>query len=75
MIEQPNQELMKKYEVNAISQSTQVTKERLIKLKKLVEQGVIKVYIDKVFPLDEAAEALKYLETGKPKGKVVIKIK
>lgn len=74
MGEQPNQELMGKYGVNAISQFTQVTRERLEKLTGLVEQGVVKVHIDKVFSLDEAAEALTYLETGKPKGKVVIKV-
>lgn len=75
MIEQPNRELMEKYGVNAIAQFTQVTKERLEKLTGLVERGAVKVHIDKVFSLDEAAAALKYLETGKPKGKVVIKIK
>lgn len=75
MVEQPNQELMEKYGVNAISQFIQVTRDRLLKLAGLVEQGVVEVHIDKVFSLDEAAEALKYLETVKPKGKVVVSIK
>ncbi len=75
MGEQPNQKLMKKYGVNAISQFTQMTRERLEKLTELVEQGVVKVHIDKVFSLDETAEALNYLEAGKPKGKVVIRVK
>ena len=74
MGEQPNKELMEKYRVNAITQFTQVTKERLEKLTGLVEQGVVKAHIDKVFSLDEAAKALNYLETGIPKGKVVIKV-
>lgn len=75
MVEQPNQEFMEKYGVNAISQFTEVTRERLATLAKLVERGAVRVQIDKVFSLDEAAAALKYLETGKPKGKVVIRVK
>jgi NADPH:quinone reductase-like Zn-dependent oxidoreductase len=31
--------------------------------------------VDKVFALEQAAEALDYLQNGHPKGKVVIKIK
>ncbi len=75
MLEQPNQELMKQHGVNAISQFTQVNSERLSKLTELVEQGVIKVHVDKTFPLEKAAEALTYLQTGHPRGKVVIEIK
>jgi NADPH:quinone reductase-like Zn-dependent oxidoreductase len=41
----------------------------------MVEQGALKVNIDKAFPLEQAGEALSYLQEDHPKGKVVIKIK
>ena len=75
MLEPPNQELMAEYGVTAIAQLTQVTKERLVKLADLVEQGVIKTHVDKTFPLARAAEALTYLQTGRQQGKVVLEVK
>jgi NADPH:quinone reductase-like Zn-dependent oxidoreductase len=75
MTEQPNEELVKKYNVKAIAQQTKTTTEKLNKLAELVDQGVIKIQIDKVFPLEQAAEALEYLKQGHPRGKVVLKIK
>ncbi|TSC72706.1 MAG: NADPH:quinone reductase Zn-dependent oxidoreductase [Parcubacteria group bacterium Gr01-1014_38] len=74
MVEQPNAELMQQYGVTAISQFTQVTTERLSKLAELVEQGVIKVRLDKTFPLEQAGAALTYLQAGHPRGKVVVEI-
>jgi alcohol dehydrogenase len=75
LLGQPNSELMRKHQVNAIYESTQVNSERLTKLAKYVDAGVIKAHIDRVFSLDEAAEALSYLKDGHPRGKVVIEIK
>jgi NADPH:quinone reductase-like Zn-dependent oxidoreductase len=43
-------------------------------LAELIDSGVIKPQVDKVFPLDQAKEAFAYLETGHPKGKVAITI-
>ncbi|MGB8217506.1 MAG: NADP-dependent oxidoreductase [Candidatus Methanoperedens sp.] len=75
MLEQPNQKLMKQYGVNAIGQFTQVNSERLSKVAELAEKRVIKVHVDKIFPLDKAGEALEFLQTGHPRGKVVLKMK
>ncbi len=75
MLEEPNPELMNRYGMKAIGQLTQTTRERLSKLAELVEKGVIKVQVDRTFPLDQAAEALEYLRTGHPRGKVVLEIK
>ncbi|MDO8634984.1 MAG: zinc-binding dehydrogenase, partial [Dehalococcoidia bacterium] len=68
-------ELMQQYRVNAIGQYTQVNNERLSNLAKLVEQKIIKVHVDKTFPLEKAGEALAYLQEGRVRGKIVIKIK
>ncbi len=40
----------------------------------LVESGAIRPVIDKVFPFAETNEALSYVERGRTKGKVVIKL-
>jgi NADPH:quinone reductase-like Zn-dependent oxidoreductase len=75
MLEQPNEELMAQYGVNAIAQFTQTTTARLAKLAELVDQGVVKVHIDKTFPLEQVTDAFSYRETGSPRGKVVVEIK
>lgn len=72
MLEQPQEALMEQHGVKAIAQGTQVTSERLRKLAAFVDQGVLAVRIDKTFPLDQAGAALTYLQTGSPKGKVVL---
>ncbi|MNO23142.1 Zinc-type alcohol dehydrogenase-like protein [compost metagenome] len=44
-------------------------------LKEFIEGGHIKPVIDKVYHMEETAQAFSYLEGGGAKGKVVIKIK
>ncbi|HUL97451.1 MAG TPA: NADP-dependent oxidoreductase [Usitatibacter sp.] len=41
----------------------------------LIEAGVIRPVIDRVFPFESTNQALAYVETGRAKGKVVVKIK
>ena len=43
-------------------------------LKELLETGKIVPVIDKSYPLNETPEAIRYLETGHAKGKVVITV-
>jgi len=38
----------------------------------LIEEGKVKVFIDKTYPLAEAKKALEYLHTGRARGKVVL---
>jgi NADPH:quinone reductase-like Zn-dependent oxidoreductase len=40
-----------------------------------VGAGKIKVIIDRVFPMDQAVEAHKYVETKRARGKVILKIR
>ncbi|TCC96523.1 NADP-dependent oxidoreductase [Pedobacter hiemivivus] len=48
---------------------------QLQEISKLIKQNVIRPVVDKVFPFDRINEALEYVETGRAKGKVVVKIK
>ena len=49
--------------------------EQLSKIGALVESGVIKPVVDKIYSFEQTNEALAYVESGRAKGKVVIKIK
>jgi NADPH:quinone reductase-like Zn-dependent oxidoreductase len=47
---------------------------QLSQIATLIDAGAIKPVIDRVFPFASTKEALTYVETGRVKGKVVIKI-
>jgi NADPH:quinone reductase-like Zn-dependent oxidoreductase len=46
----------------------------LVLIKELIEAGKVRPVIDRVYPLHEAPEALRYLGEGHAKGKVVITV-
>lgn len=74
MLEQPNEALAQQHAVKAFHLFTQVTTQRLEAITELIDQGSIHVNVDKVFPLEEANEAIDYARSGHQHGKVVLDI-
>lgn len=52
--------------------SAPYTTANLLAVKELVEAGVIRAVIDRVYPMEQAAEAHRYVDTGQKKGNVVM---
>jgi NADPH:quinone reductase-like Zn-dependent oxidoreductase len=74
MLEQQNTELMEQFGVKAVSQFTQVNRERLSKLAEWVDQNKVKVNVEKSYSLDEAGKALDSLRYIHSRGKIVLAI-
>lgn len=47
---------------------------QLREIATLIDSGAIRPVVDRIFPFDETQEAIAYVETGRAKGKVVVKI-
>jgi len=67
--------LAKKLSVHYSFLFMQPNGKQLAEITALVEAGIIRPVIDKVFPFAETNEAMSYVETGRAKGKVTIKVK
>ena len=48
--------------------------DRLVVVKELIEVGKITPVIDRTFPLQDVPEAMRYLESGQARGKVIITV-
>ena len=53
----------------------QASGSQLRQITPLIESGAIRPVIDKVFPFESTNEAIAYVESGRAKGKVVIKVR
>jgi NADPH:quinone reductase-like Zn-dependent oxidoreductase len=62
------------FDVLSTRSPTREKQENLLTLKDLVEAGEIRPVIDRRYPLEQIAEAHRYVETGHKKGNVVITV-
>jgi NADPH:quinone reductase-like Zn-dependent oxidoreductase len=46
----------------------------MLAVRELAEAGAVRAILDRRFPMEEAAEAVRYLESGEAKGKVVLAV-
>jgi alcohol dehydrogenase len=74
MVSAVDEALAAQHQVTSVYQSTKVTTERLAEIAKLIDAGELTIHVDKTFPLEQAGEALGYLQVSHPRGKVVIKV-
>jgi NADPH:quinone reductase-like Zn-dependent oxidoreductase len=51
-----------------------IDKKDIVVLKELIEAGELTPVIDRAYPLSETPEAIRYLEAGHARGKVVITV-
>ncbi len=51
---------------------SQTSREDLRQLAGLMQEGQLTPVVDRTYPLAEAAEAMRYLETGRARGKVIV---
>ena len=55
-------------------ETAKADKKDLLFIKELLETGKVVPVIDRTYPLNETAEAIRYLETSRARGKVVITV-
>jgi alcohol dehydrogenase len=48
---------------------------QLREITRLIDSGVIRPVVDRVFPFESTNEAMAYVESGRAKGKVVVKVR
>ena len=53
----------------------QLNKQDLKFLGKLMEAGKVRAVVDRKYPMEEIGEAVRYLETGRARGKVVVMVR
>jgi len=49
--------------------------QQLSELGKLIETGILRPVVDKVYPFEQVNEAMTYVSSGRSKGKVVLKVR
>lgn len=70
----PREELLKGFNIHANRFLFHADAEQLKQIVGLIENGIVKVRLEKVFPLKNAREALEYVHRGRTRGKVALEL-
>src|SRR6059036_1527614 len=65
----------KRYRVNYSFLFMRANGDQLAEITTLLDSGIIRPVVDRVFPFDSTNEALAYVEGGRAKGKVVVQVR
>jgi NADPH:quinone reductase-like Zn-dependent oxidoreductase len=68
----PPQKKLDQYQINGTRFLFQSNPEQLKQIVELVEKGIINVYVEMVYPLVDFKDALRHVQTGRTRGKVVL---
>jgi NADPH:quinone reductase-like Zn-dependent oxidoreductase len=73
-VAQPSREDALKMGIIALQMRTQSLGDQLVHFAELISKGELKVFVDKIFPLPQVAEALRLSRQGHCRGKIVINV-
>jgi NADPH:quinone reductase-like Zn-dependent oxidoreductase len=65
----------KRHQVNYSFLFMRASGNQLREISSLIETGTVRPVLDRVFPFELTKEAMAYLETGRAKGKVVVRVR
>jgi NADPH:quinone reductase-like Zn-dependent oxidoreductase len=65
----------KRHQVNYSFLFMRASGDQLRQISSLIETGAVRPVLDRVFPFESTKEAMAYLETGRAKGKVVVRVR
>ncbi len=65
----------KRHQVNYSFLFMRAAGDQLREISSLIDSGIIHPVVDRIFPFESTREALAYVETGRAKGKVIIKVR
>jgi alcohol dehydrogenase len=65
----------KRHRVNYSFLFMKASGDQLGEIAALIDSGIMRPVVDRVFPFESTKEALAYVETGRAKGKVVVKMR
>ena len=65
----------KRYRVNYSFLFMRANGDQLSEITALIDSGIIRPVMDRVFPFDSTDEALAYVEAGRARGKVVVQVR
>ena len=70
-----NRKKAKRHRVNYSFLSMRASADQLREIGRLIDAGIIRPVVDRVFPFESTNEAMTYVEAGRAKGKVVVKVR